>query len=147
MLEPVGYKKVMDFYGRDEFKTSYFYSMAHGFLAAGHKQWACAALYNYLFIEFDGKVYPCEIIPEPIGNVKEQDLEDIWNSSAAQHWRKRIGKLECCHTCHEPGAIRYSAYTEGLNYLKFLMKLGRHEFHESWHGEGFSKYFNAEIKQ
>jgi MoaA/NifB/PqqE/SkfB family radical SAM enzyme len=147
MLEPAGYKKVIDFYSRDEFKTSYFYSMAHSFLAAGHKQWACAALYNYLFIDFDGKVYSCEIIPEPIGNVKKQDILDIWNSPQAHHWRKRIGKLECCHTCHEPGAIRYSAFTEGISYLKFLMNLGRHEFDESWHGEGFSKYFSAEIKQ
>jgi MoaA/NifB/PqqE/SkfB family radical SAM enzyme len=141
MLAPADYKKILDFYCRDEFKTSYFYSMAYSFLAYGYKKWACAALFNYLFIDFDGEVYPCEIIPEPIGNVKKQDILDIWVSPQAHYWRKRIGKLECCQICHEPGAIRYSAFTEGLSYFKFLMKLGKNKFVESWHGEGFSKYF------
>lgn len=135
------YKKVLDFYSRNELRTGYFYSRARGFLATGRKQWACAALYNYLFIDFDGKVYPCELLSEPVGDVKKQDIEDIWHSTSAHHWRKRIGKLDCCRTCNEPGAIRYSAYTEGLSYLKFLLKLGRQNFHETLYGEGFYKYF------
>jgi MoaA/NifB/PqqE/SkfB family radical SAM enzyme len=135
------YYKVLHFYCRDKLNSSYFYSKACRFLATGRKQWACTALYNYLFIDFDGKVYPCEIISESIGNVKEQDFQDIWNSSQAHYWRKRIGKLECCQTCHEPGAIRYSAVTEGLSYLQFLMKLGNQKYNESWRWEGFSKYF------
>lgn len=135
------YKKVLDFYSHNELRTGYFYSRERGFLATGRKQWACAALYNYLFIDFDGKVYPCELLSEPVGDVKKQDLEDIWHSNSAHHWRKRIGKLECCRTCNEPGAIRYSAYTEGLSYLKFLMKLGRQNFQETLYGEGFYKYF------
>jgi MoaA/NifB/PqqE/SkfB family radical SAM enzyme len=140
MLTPAEYKKVLDFYCYDELKTSYFYSMARSFLTTGKKRWSCAAMYNYAFIDFDGKVYPCEIIPEAIGNVKNQGILDVWNSPQAHYWRKRIGKLEYCQTCHEPGAIRYSAFTEGFGYFKLLLKLGRHEFNESWHGEGFSKY-------
>ncbi|MFC1933256.1 SPASM domain-containing protein [Chloroflexota bacterium] len=139
-VEPAEYKEILKFYSRSELKTSYFYSRTRGFLATGRKQWVCAALYNYLFIDFDGKVYPCEIISEPIGDVKTQDLEDIWNSSLAHYWRSRIGELECCHTCNEPGTIRYSAYTEGFSYLKFLVKLGKHKFSETFYGEGFSKY-------
>lgn len=141
MLGPAEYKEVLKFYSRNELKTDYFYSRARSFLATGRKQWACAALYNYLFIDFDGKVYPCEMISEPIGDVKKQDLEEIWNSSSAHYWRNRIGKLECCNTCNEPGAIRYSAYAEGFSYLKFLVKLGKHKFNETFYREGFSKYF------
>jgi len=141
MLGPAEYKKVSEFYRRNELRTSYFYSRAISFLNTGRKNWACAALYNYVFIDYDGKVYPCEIIPTPIGDVKNERLEDIWHSPLARYWRKRIGKLECCLTCHEPGAIRYSAFTEGSSYLKFLVKLGRHKFNETLYGEGFSKYF------
>ncbi len=140
-LGPAEYKRVFAFYSRHELETGYFYSGAQSFLATGRKQWACTAWYNYLFIDFDGKVYPCELISEPIGDVRKQDLEDIWNSATARRWRKQIGKLECCLTCHEPGAIRYSAYTEGLSYLKFLVKLGRHKFPETLYREGFIKYF------
>ena len=141
MLGPAENKEVLVFYSRKELNTIYFYSRARGFMTTGRKQWECAALYNYLFIDYDGKVYPCEIISEPIGDVKKQDLENIWHSSSAHYWRKRIGRLEYCRTCNEPGAIRYSAFTEGLSYLKFLVKLGRREFSETLYQEGFSKYF------
>lgn len=141
MLGSAEYKELFKFYSRNELKTNYFYSKARNSLIIGQRQWACAALYNYLFIDFDGKVYPCEIISSPIGDVKKQALEDIWDSSLAHCWRKRIGKLECCNTCNEPGAIRYSAYAEGLSYLKFLVNLGRYKFNETFYQEGFNKYF------
>jgi len=94
-----------------------------------------------MFIEFDGTVYPCELLPEPVGNVKKQSPEDIWNSIQAHYWRTRIEKTEQCRNCIEPGAVRYSACAEGLSYLKFLTKLGRHNYRESLYGEGFNKYF------
>jgi MoaA/NifB/PqqE/SkfB family radical SAM enzyme len=141
-LGPAEYKEVLRFYSDDRLKLSYFYSRAQKFLTSGQRAWVCAALYDYIFIDFDGKVYPCEIISEPIGNVKEQGLEEIWNSPSVHNWRKRIGRLECCHTCNEPGAVRYSAYAEGCSYLKFLLELGRHKFNETFYQEGFSKYFD-----
>jgi MoaA/NifB/PqqE/SkfB family radical SAM enzyme len=140
-LEPAEYEKILRFYRRHESKTSYFYTKARRSLATGRRQWTCTALHNYLFIEFDGKVYPCELLSEPIGDIREQNIEDIWKSKSAQDWRKRVGKTEECRRCIEPGAIRYSAYAEGLNYLKFLIKLGRHKFNQSLSGEGFIKYF------
>jgi len=141
-LEPVELKKLADFYCCEEFKTSYFYTMSRSFLTTGKKQWLCTAMYNYAFIDYDGQVYPCEITPEAIGDVKQQSIMDIWNSPRANYWRKRISKMECCKTCHEPGAIRYSAFTGGLSYLKFIKKIGKNKFLESWQGEGFLKYLN-----
>jgi MoaA/NifB/PqqE/SkfB family radical SAM enzyme len=138
---PDEYKEVQRFFNRDELNTGYFYPLARSFLATGRKRWACTAFYNYLFIDFDGTVYPCELISEPMGNVREQDVADIWNGARARQWRKRSGKLECCRTCNEPGAMRYSACAEGLSYLRFLLKLGRQKFGETLYGEGFYKYF------
>jgi MoaA/NifB/PqqE/SkfB family radical SAM enzyme len=139
-LGPAEHGRLRDFYGRDEFHKEYFYSMVHDFLMTRRKRWACAALYNYLFIDFDGKVYACELSAEPLGNVKEQDIAEIWNSPRAKGWRKLIERLECCRTCHEPGAVRYSAFTEGLSYLRFLLKLGKGAYKKSFLGEGYSKY-------
>ncbi len=141
-LGATDYKKVRDFYHREEFEANYFYSIARQFLDTDQKRWTCSAMYNYTFIDFDGKVYPCEIVPEAIGNVKEKNIDDIWYGPEARQWCGKIGKLECCRTCHEPGAIRYSAFTEGLSYMRFLSKLGRQKYLESLSGEGFSKYFN-----
>jgi MoaA/NifB/PqqE/SkfB family radical SAM enzyme len=135
--------RLRDFYGRDEFHTEYFYLMARDFLVTGRKRWTCAALYNYLFIDFDGYVYPCELSDKPIGNVKQQDIMEIWNTQPARGWRKRIDRMERCQTCHEPGAVRYSAFTEGLSYLKFLLKLGKSAYKESFFGEGYAKYLET----
>jgi MoaA/NifB/PqqE/SkfB family radical SAM enzyme len=140
-LKPAQYQELLKFYNTHQLETGYFYSRARNFLAAGQKQWACTALYNYLYIEFDGKVYSCELIAEPIGDVRKQDIESIWTGPVAGHWRRRIGKFERCHACIEPGAIRYSAHAEGLNYLRFLMKLGRRKYQDTLFGEGFFKYF------
>jgi MoaA/NifB/PqqE/SkfB family radical SAM enzyme len=142
ILGTAEYQKIHEFYGHNRLRTDYFYATARHLLATGRKQWTCAALYNYLFIDFDGTVYPCEMIAEPIGNVKGQDLAEIWHGPPAHNWRDRIGKLECCRNCNEPGAIRYSAYAEGWHYLKFLAALGRHEFDKSYHQGGFWKYFS-----
>jgi MoaA/NifB/PqqE/SkfB family radical SAM enzyme len=142
-LRPSELKKVLDFYRRSELDTSYFYAAARRFLTTGRKPWACTALYNYAFINYEGNVYPCEIIPEPIGNVKEQAFQDIWHSPGAHDWRKKIGRLDCCRTCHEPGAVRYSAFTEGWSYLRFLLNKGRRGYRASWLGEGISKYKEA----
>jgi MoaA/NifB/PqqE/SkfB family radical SAM enzyme len=141
-LSTTEYEAVLEFYRLNRLRTDYFYSTTRGFLATGRKRWTCAALYNYLFIDFDGTVYPCEIIAEPIGNVKEQDLVEIWHGTSACHWRHRIGKVKCCLTCHEPGAIRYSAYAGGWSYLKFLAALGRREFDKTYYRGGFWKYFS-----
>lgn len=138
--EPRTYKKLAELYNRDELRTGYFYSMMGRFLTEGRKLWTCAALYSYLFIDFDGKVYPCELSPEPLGNVKEQDVTEIWNSPRARGWRKHIERMECCQTCQEPGAVRYSAFIEGLSYLRFLVKSGKHAYEASFYGEGYSKY-------
>ena len=141
-LGPADYEKLLNFYSRRELNTNYFYSRIRSFLSTGQKSWSCTAAYNYIFIEFDGTVYPCELLSEPIGNVKKQSPEEIWNSAQARYWRTCIGKTEQCRNCIEPGAVRYSACAEGLSYLKFLRKLGRNNFTETLRGEGFIKYLN-----
>lgn len=142
MLGPNEYDRIIKFYARNELKSSYFYSKARSSLTAGRRQWGCTALHNYLYVEFDGKVYPCEMISEPIGDLKKQSLEDILNSSNFDRLRNKIGRLESCRKCIEPGAIRYSAYSEGFSYAKFLLSLGTNKYRDSLEREGFFKFFN-----
>jgi MoaA/NifB/PqqE/SkfB family radical SAM enzyme len=140
-LSPGDYEKVLAFYRDAGFTTSFFYSRVRDYLDRGHKKWTCTALYTYMFIDFDGEVYPCEMVSEPLGNIKNQAIEDIWHSSQARSWRTQLERADICATCHEPGAIRYSASKEGFAYLSFLLEHGRHKFNESFYEEGFSKYF------
>jgi MoaA/NifB/PqqE/SkfB family radical SAM enzyme len=139
-LSPADRDKLLKFYGNDEFDTSYFYTRIRNYLATGEKCWSCTAAYNYLFIDYDGIVYPCELLSEPIGNIREKDIEEIWNSEKAREWREKIDGLDECRACVEPGAVRYSACAEGLSYLGFLRELGKKRYIDSFSGEGFIKY-------
>jgi radical SAM protein with 4Fe4S-binding SPASM domain len=140
-LQTEEHRHILKLYNRDELQTSFFYQTARNLFVTGKRQWLCTALYNYMFIDYDGKVYPCEIISTPIGDLKKQEIEDIWYSPLAHYRRKKSGKLEICAACNEPGAMRYSACDSGASYLKFLVKAGRHKFNETFYQEGFSKYF------
>lgn len=139
-LTPADRAKLLRFYRRDEFDTSYFYTRIQDCLGTGEKAWSCTAAYNYLFIDYDGSVYPCELLSEPIGNIREEAVEDIWKNEKAHDWRDKIDRTESCRICVEPGAVRYSACTEGLSYLGFLRDLGKKRYLESLSGEGFIKY-------
>ena len=135
-----GRKKLLAFYNRSDTGTNYFYSRIREYLTTGRKSWSCTAAYNYIFIEHDGTVYPCELLAEPIGNIREQSIEDIWNGMSIRGRRDRTGKTEQCRNCIEPGAVRYSACAEGLSYLGFLRELGSRRYRETLDGEGFNKY-------
>jgi MoaA/NifB/PqqE/SkfB family radical SAM enzyme len=139
-LSPADRAKLLRFYRNDELDTSYFYTRIRDYLASGEKSWSCTAAYNYLFIDFDGMVYPCELLSESIGNVREKAIEDIWKSEVAKEWRDKIDRIEMCRACIEPGAVRYSACAEGLSYLGFLRDLGRKRYLDSLSAEGFIKY-------
>ncbi len=133
-------KKLLDFYSRIGLYANYAYSRIRDFLGTGRKSWRCTAGYNYLFIEADGTVHPCELNAASIGNIREQTIEDIWSGEKARAWRRQAGETGHCRICVEPGAIRYSAATEGLSYYKFLRSLGSSRFIETLHDEGYSKY-------
>jgi MoaA/NifB/PqqE/SkfB family radical SAM enzyme len=139
-LTPADRDKLLKFYRNDKLDTNYFYSRIRDYLATDEKCWSCTAAYNYLFIDYDGAVYPCELLSEPIGNIREKDIEEIWNSEKAREWREKIDRIERCRACIEPGAVRYSACAEGLSYLGFLRELGKKRYLDSFSGEGFIKY-------
>ncbi len=136
-------ERLAGFYARPEFDGLYFYSRLRRALAGKGKGWFCTAGYNYLFIEDDGTVYPCELVNERLGNIREQPVEAIWEGAAARRWRRNAGKPAACQTCLEPGAVRYSAAATGLSYLGFLAGRGRRGVPKSLHGEGYRKYLGG----
>lgn len=139
-LSPADDAKLARFYQGEGLGVNYFYSRIRSFLAVGKKGWACTAAYNYLFIDYDGTVYPCELLSEPIGNIREQAIEAIWHSRKTKEWRRRIDKTDSCRVCVEPGAVRYSACAAGMSYAGYVRGLGKEQCVKSLSGEGFSKY-------
>jgi MoaA/NifB/PqqE/SkfB family radical SAM enzyme len=141
-LKPDENKKIQEFYRRKELQNSYLYGQIRNSPTKGRRPWGCSASYTYLFIEFDGKVYPCEMAAEPVGDVRKQDPWAIWTNQEFRNWRKKMKSYEMCRNCCEPGAIHYSAYSEGSSYLKFLRGLNRPDVRITVKQDGLSKYFD-----
>ena len=140
-LSPADWDTLSDFYRRPDFDAGYFYSRIRELLATGNRGWSCTAAFNYLFIDFDGSVYPCELLDAPIGNIRESDIEAIWHGPEASGCRRNINHTGVCLSCIEPGAVRYSAVAEGSCYAAFLRSLGQSDYARSLSGEGYIKYF------
>lgn len=45
----------------------------------------CTAGYNRLYIAPDGNIRPCEMLDETWGNIKEQEIQDIWKSMNSKY--------------------------------------------------------------
>ena len=127
-LSPADRDTLLKFYRRQEFYGNYFYSRIRELLSSGQRNWSCTAAFNYLFIDYDGSVYPCELLDGRIGNIREKDIEAIWNGPEAESWRDKINQTDVCRSCIEPGTVHYSAVAEGASYAGFLRQLGRQDY-------------------
>lgn len=56
----------------------------------------CLAGRDFFYLSPDGLVYPCLTIPTPMGDLKKQSFEEVWESGAAEQVRKQIKGCEQC---------------------------------------------------
>jgi MoaA/NifB/PqqE/SkfB family radical SAM enzyme len=83
-------------------------------------QMYCKAGTLSLVIKDAGDVYPCEILPDKMGNIRQSSIDEIWNSEASGKIRNfiRDTKCFCTHECFFSANI---AFTPGL-YPKLAAK-------------------------
>jgi MoaA/NifB/PqqE/SkfB family radical SAM enzyme len=64
----------------------------------------CGAGTDIVFIDPYGEIYPCNALPESMGNVREDSFEDCWESPRAQRVREMVS--ECTKNCWMVGTSR-----------------------------------------
>ena len=58
----------------------------------------CNALRTLLYIGSSGDAFPCSRVTEPIGNIKQSSLSEVWRSQRARSMRNRLcDKLNTCN--------------------------------------------------
>ena len=55
----------------------------------------CQSLRSTCFISEEGDVYPCHVWNRPLGNLREQDIQTLWDSQAVRTARDEVKRLEC----------------------------------------------------
>ena len=86
--------------------TSCVYPGNYKVTVPSYKDTACKKLWNHLYVGTDSNVLPCCIADHryPLGNIKEQSIEDILDSSQAQNirqWMIKGYRTKCCSECYK----------------------------------------------
>jgi MoaA/NifB/PqqE/SkfB family radical SAM enzyme len=131
------------FFRSRKFQWSYHAEALAEYYEKGVMKKPCTCGFNYFFVRSTGDVFLCPLINERVGNVREQSIEKILNSSAARRLRRRIGRFIQCRSCTEPGLERYSLPYEGWAYLKLMMRAGKSRFLDLHAHMGLDKYVNG----
>lgn len=102
----------------------------------------CTAGFNYFFVRSTGEVYPCPLIPNCIGSLRDQGFDRMLGGEKAKAFRRKVRGFPQCRVCTEPGLERYALPFEGFSYAKRLLRMEAGEF-ESLHAHmGLGKYLD-----
>ena len=76
-------------------------------------------------VDDNGNVRHCELLP-PIGNLRDQSFDEIWNSPEAKAARQRIiaRQCRCTHECNAFESLMANPL-HGLNLLRSIHKQWR----------------------
>ena len=132
-------KKITSFYDNRHMDLDFYYQKIFESIASGKKQWTCTALFNYFFIDYDRKLYPCPIQDLCAGDLTAATITEVLNSEQAARIRRTVGTYPLCRQCTEPGTVRYSQVLEGRTMLAFITAKGRQFYPQMIFDQGLHK--------
>jgi radical SAM protein with 4Fe4S-binding SPASM domain len=96
--DALGYviKKELMSYHPKRWARAFFESGSLVFNDEGKRILECLAGRDFFYLAPEGLVYPCLTIPTPMGDLKEQSFEEIWESDEAARVRSEIAGCEKC---------------------------------------------------
>jgi MoaA/NifB/PqqE/SkfB family radical SAM enzyme len=132
-------KKIATFYANGKMDFDFYYKKIFDTIISGKKQWTCTALFDYVFIDYDRKVYPCPIQDVCVGDLEKSTMTQILTSQRAAEIRKKVGEFDLCYKCTDPGSVRYSQIMEGGAMLNFIKSKGRKYYKQTIFDMGLHK--------
>ena len=124
------------------FKWSFHGESLVQYFKTGKMKKPCSCGFNYFFVRSNGDVYPCPLIKDGIGNIRDTPVKELLMSESASRIRRKIGRFPECRECTEPGLERYGLPCEGFAYLSLLLKMGGKEFLRLHRHMGLDKYLS-----
>jgi MoaA/NifB/PqqE/SkfB family radical SAM enzyme len=86
---------------------AYFEQGVIDYVKQGVRASPCTAATDFFFLSPRGDVYPCLVLPEKLGNLREQPFEAIWNDALARRTRRDVGSCQgCWMVCSARTAMR-----------------------------------------
>ena len=106
-LEPVIRSELRSFSPK-RWARAYFMLGLYEFSAGRGRLLPCRAGRDFFFMDPSGEVYTCNAAPFAMGNLREQEFDELWNSSQAVDARRQAGQCEagCWMICTARTAIK-----------------------------------------
>ena len=80
--------------------------------------YGCGAAFNFLAVLPDGEVHACRKFPSPVGNIRQDSLDSIYDSQAARDYRRGTAACHGCHLRRVCGGCLASTHSAGLDPLR-----------------------------
>jgi len=95
---------------------SYFYRGLYGYVENGRRILPCMAGDASVFVDPEGRVYPCNVLDLNMGNIRSERFGSLWNSERATEVRGKVERCErpCWMMCSARSSIRRNPVRTGL---------------------------------
>ncbi len=100
----------------------------------------CSAGFNTVFVRHNGELFPCPVISNPLGNIRNELLTELLSSPQAAAFRRKVGHFSECRSCTEPGLERLAWLYEGGGCLQRMLRSGQQNVYAMLGQMGLDKY-------
>ena len=113
-------KKELGSFSPKRWLRAYFYSGVLYYNSEGRRALGCRAGRDSVFIDPNGKVFPCLTLEQEMGDVTKNTIEEIWKSEQAEKVRKVVDKctLACWMICTARASMKRNPVKPVLWILK-----------------------------
>ena len=96
--DALGYviKKELMSYHPKRWMRAYFEQGTLLFNEEGKRLLKCSAATDFFYLAPEGVVYPCLTVPSPMGDLRGNSFEEVWESEQAQRVRDEVDGCEKC---------------------------------------------------
>ncbi len=107
---------------KDWFRAYFNYGLIN-YIKGNRRLLPCEMGYDSFFLDPYGKILPCNVMEESMGNLKEKTFSEIWNSQKALEIRDKV--KNCSRNCWMIGSVSQQMKK---NIMKPVIWIIKHKF-------------------
>lgn len=103
---------------KDWFRAYFNYGLIN-FIKGNSRLLPCEMGYDSFFLDPYGEMYPCNVIEESMGNLKDKTFDEIWDSEKASEIREKV--KVCSKNCWMIGSVSQQMKKNIMKPAKWIL--------------------------